>query len=493
MVRAGLSTAIQGGRFDKQLLENLRGVGVSQVLAGVQGAIGDLTDGTGARDLPVMNMIAHALAGGLAAKATGGKFEAGAAAALSSAIAANAGLFSGLSQNQLSAVSQLIGAAAALLAGGDGADVNQGASIAQSAAFYNYLTHENLKDLLAELKACKAKPTGCSQKERARIAEKWRRISLENDKRLALLCADWTCVAAALKQKVDRFQGYDAVASVDKQVASYLYNTYGFDILQPAWEQVQRNIRFRKDYENYVQVKCGGISSPECAADHLKAWEDLQGKLALAERAKLLLAVTLTGGLAARALASKAVEAVKSCLGNPACINELGIALGEAAAGEALGGGMLAITVASGSRLVLKKGDMVVGLIDETLGHLTAVNPTSRGVPMFRAADSGLYVLENSGQLRAAIKFPSQRAQLMHIFRPKHNIIDSPENRLMLLEVANNPAYRMGIGQYGKEVYAYTRSDGSQIWVEVMNGIIQNAGINMRPGVFVPGKGIVQR
>ncbi len=189
-LRAAISTTLEGGRFDKTLLNSLRAVGVNQVLGAVQGVIGDLTDGAGGPDLPVMNMIAHALAGGLAAKAMGGKFEAGAAAALSSAMAANAGLFSGLDPRTLDAVSQLIGGAAALLAGGDAEDVTQGATIARSAAFNNYLTHEEIKELARRLKSCKEKDKKC----RLNISLEYLELSKENSKALYSCGIDNVCV-----------------------------------------------------------------------------------------------------------------------------------------------------------------------------------------------------------------------------------------------------------------------------------------------------------
>ncbi|MEO1538675.1 MAG: VENN motif pre-toxin domain-containing protein, partial [Pseudomonadota bacterium] len=109
---------------------------------------------TGANDLPVANMVAHALAGGLAAEAVGGDFAAGAASGLASSVAANAGLFDGLSPEQIAKVSEVIGGTAALLAGGDARDVNQGATTSQSAALNNYLTHAQIKEFEADLKAC---------------------------------------------------------------------------------------------------------------------------------------------------------------------------------------------------------------------------------------------------------------------------------------------------------------------------------------------------
>ncbi|MEM7776377.1 MAG: DUF637 domain-containing protein [Pseudomonadota bacterium] len=141
VVRASVGSAITGENF----ADTFKNVAVNDVLSATHATIGDLTDGTGANDLPVANLIAHAFVGGLAAEATGGEFAAGAASGLASATAAQSGLFDGLSEQQIAVVSQLIGATAALVANGDAGDVYQGATAAQSAAFNNYLTHAQIR------------------------------------------------------------------------------------------------------------------------------------------------------------------------------------------------------------------------------------------------------------------------------------------------------------------------------------------------------------
>lgn len=43
---------------------------------------------------------------------------------------------------------------------------------------------------------------------------------------------------------------------------------------------------------------------------------------------------------------------------------------------------------------------------------------------------------------------------------------------------------------FGNEVYISIRSDGSQLWGYVRNGVIQNGGINNPPIIFVPHVGL---
>ena len=73
-------------------------------------------------------------------------------------------------------------------------------------------------------------------------------------------------------------------------------------------------------------------------------------------------------------------------------------------------------------------------------------------------------------------------AAIGHIFnRPHHCIVDTVANRNLLLDVANNADNLLGTDQWGKQWYALTRNDGSQVWVTISNGEITNGGINLQP------------
>ncbi|OLO02626.1 DUF637 domain-containing protein, partial [Salinicola socius] len=83
VVDAGLQTAIAGGEFDEHLRQTLQGAASTVLEATLFNQVGDLgerypellADGEGGK------IALHALAGGLAAEATGGDFSTGAAAA----------------------------------------------------------------------------------------------------------------------------------------------------------------------------------------------------------------------------------------------------------------------------------------------------------------------------------------------------------------------------------------------------------------------------
>ena len=79
--------------------------------------------------------------------------------------------------------------------------------------------------------------------------------------------------------------------------------------------------------------------------------------------------------------------------------------------------------------------------------------------------------------------FPLEGAQLGHIFRnsPGHFPVDSPQNRRMILDTVADPDNFVGslpTRRGDKYIYARTNPDGTQTWGEVLDGRVQNAGIN---------------
>jgi hypothetical protein len=86
---------------------------------------------------------------------------------------------------------------------------------------------------------------------------------------------------------------------------------------------------------------------------------------------------------------------------------------------------------------------------------------------------------------------PENPSQLGHIFRdaPGH-LPDTIVNRQLLLDTATNQSNSFGVNRFGNEVFISTRADGSQVWVETRNGIIQNGGVNNPPRIWIPGEGL---
>jgi len=77
---------------------------------------------------------------------------------------------------------------------------------------------------------------------------------------------------------------------------------------------------------------------------------------------------------------------------------------------------------------------------------------------------------------------PESDSKLKHIFRDADgHLPDTPENRKLIQDTANNPNNYLGKDKYGNDWYALTREDGSQVWVQSGNGEIWDAGVNTQP------------
>lgn len=80
-----------------------------------------------------------------------------------------------------------------------------------------------------------------------------------------------------------------------------------------------------------------------------------------------------------------------------------------------------------------------------------------------------------------------------HIFRKSHGHIerDTVESRQLLEGTVTRNNFLGTDSLGGSNWYARLLPDGRQIWVQVRNGQIRNAGINDEPYVFDPSRGMV--
>lgn len=100
------------------------------------------------------------------------------------------------------------------------------------------------------------------------------------------------------------------------------------------------------------------------------------------------------------------------------------------------------------------------------------------------SGESGLY----NGTVQAGqedstsqkISFPSNDAQIKHIFRKRDggHLTDTEENRKKILELANDENCYVGTDKYGNKWNVRIDDDGYQLWVEYRNEIIQEGGRN---------------
>jgi len=78
-----------------------------------------------------------------------------------------------------------------------------------------------------------------------------------------------------------------------------------------------------------------------------------------------------------------------------------------------------------------------------------------------------------------------------HIFRNKDgHIPDTPQNRVMLVDLANNKQKVLGSDRHGNMWAAEINADGSQTWVQYRGDKIINGGVNKVPRVYNPKTGL---
>jgi len=79
-----------------------------------------------------------------------------------------------------------------------------------------------------------------------------------------------------------------------------------------------------------------------------------------------------------------------------------------------------------------------------------------------------------------------------HIFRDAEGHIadDTPDNRQRFVDVVREPAHYLGADKYGSDWYAKTLPTGEQLWVQVRNGEIRNAGKNQSPKRWTAATGL---
>jgi hypothetical protein len=74
---------------------------------------------------------------------------------------------------------------------------------------------------------------------------------------------------------------------------------------------------------------------------------------------------------------------------------------------------------------------------------------------------------------------------LKHIFRNDlGHLPDTPANRQLLAETASNPQNYLGKNKFVNKWYAKNLDNGSQSWTQILDGQIQNGGLNQMPRNF---------
>ena len=74
---------------------------------------------------------------------------------------------------------------------------------------------------------------------------------------------------------------------------------------------------------------------------------------------------------------------------------------------------------------------------------------------------------------------------IKHIFRnAEGHLLDTPENRRLLLEVVADANNYLGVDRFGNQWFAKILANGKQVWASVRKNLIRNAGLNEIPEIF---------
>ena len=85
-------------------------------------------------------------------------------------------------------------------------------------------------------------------------------------------------------------------------------------------------------------------------------------------------------------------------------------------------------------------------------------------------------------ELKGKVKLPENDAQLKHILRDSRgHLPDTPENRKLLVDLANDNRYHMGVDKFGNDWNVRLNNDGTQDWTRSMNQVINEGGRNLTP------------
>ncbi len=177
VIQAGVDTAINGGSLGDNLANRLITGVVDAAAAETAGEIGDSTEAGSAA-----NIIAHTALGCAAGAARGDDCGSGAlGGAVSATVAPIASEWVG-SKNQVRDVTFIAEFSAGLAALATGKDVNAAANAAKNEAVNNYLSHQQIGDMLSEVESCQ------NDECKFQILGKYAAIDKQQQKDFVTLC-----------------------------------------------------------------------------------------------------------------------------------------------------------------------------------------------------------------------------------------------------------------------------------------------------------------
>ncbi len=316
----------------------------------------------------------HGLVGCISAAATGADCAAGALGGVVQSVYAGTLEGSTLTEEQMLTNVNLIGALAGYFAsGGKGENVSATASIARSGLQNNYLSHGEALErvtLLRDLGECMSGESDCDSDTISALFARigaLTQLDQSRDRALIEACATNVTSPACLEQG----------ALVEAAALSFNSNGMTADL----WADAFHTGQMRDDYFGFG-------SSPL-----------LKGTVYgtdLGSASGLVGALGTFGG-----------PAVLACMQNALCWNEASIFAAEMAAGDALGGSTLTMSIAAvGATTVFKNGDEILKVFDNAGGWMTRVEDiTGQSRRVFADVNGELHLLDDAGEL---VRIPTQ-------------------------------------------------------------------------------------
>ena len=133
----------------------------------------------------------------------------------------------------------------------------------------------------------------------------------------------------------------------------------------------------------------------------------------------------------------------------------------------------------------------MVGQISETGAAVTVIAGLSN--PYYYVKNNQAAHFEQVPRADGLVtnRIPDNNSTTGHIFRDAEgHIPDTPENRALLENIANDAENFRGIDKYGNEWYTKILENGREVWVESRNGNIFEGGINEIPKSWNPNTGL---
>ncbi|KQB97604.1 hypothetical protein AL073_01250 [Loktanella sp. 1ANDIMAR09] len=358
-ITAGLSSAVYETDFLDSFESSLKASAVNMVMVDLQTGVGDGVERGLYSEGSVPHALLHGAVGCAAAEGLGGNCASGAAAGIAQSI--YAGILNRTAPDgsdpavynawraQVGDTAQLIGASVGYFtSGGDASNVSNGGSIAQSGVLNNYLYHHESERLAASKAAlldCSEDVNACDQTTLQNLESEIARLETLDtlrDNLLLSLCGGGhvqLCIAAR--------------ADLEQAALSYTLAANQFDTKEEYFASVGGDEIAQAIMQEFTELRPLHVESERIAMNASSLPFDVRAY-----------GVGLAGGVIIGASIA-ATPSLISCVGNPVCWGELGLAVSEISGATA---GQVAVTATVGGKLLLQNGDAIVGVVDDALG-----------------------------------------------------------------------------------------------------------------------------